>query len=306
MTGLVYGFVRASEAGWSNAWALGAFATGAVLMVAFVVTELLAEQPITPMRLFAERVRAGSYLARAFINGGMFSFFFYISQYMEGVRNYGPLGVGYAFLPLTLVMFTTAQVIHRVPAHIKPATLIIVGTATGFIGMAWLSRLSANTQFFPNIVLPMMMLGFGIGVAFIKLTGVSVAEVPQRDEGAASGLVNVSQQVGASLGLAVMVTVFQAATTRAAAHIPAGVDAARRAQVILGHGASAVLTGSAISIGVALVVVLLMVRTRSAPQVLVPSARPALAEGDSGLETLASPLGSSPPDARIAAHRPRA
>jgi EmrB/QacA subfamily drug resistance transporter len=306
MTGLVYGFVRAAEAGWSNTWAIGAFATGLALMIAFVMTELLAAQPITPMRLFTERVRAGSYLARAFINGGMFSFFFYISQYLEGVRNYSPLGVGYAFLPLTLVMFTTAQVIHRVPAHIKPATLIIAGTATGFVGMAWLSRLSAGTQFFPNIVLPMMMLGFGIGIAFIKLTGVSVAGVPQRDEGAASGLVNVSQQVGASLGLAVMVTVFQAATTRAAAHVPAGVDTARRSQVILGHGASAVLTGSAISIGAALLVVLLMVRTRSSPQALASPARPVLAEGDSGFETLASPLGSAPSDPRISAQGPSA
>jgi hypothetical protein len=222
----------------------------------------------------------------------MFSFFFYISVFLEGARNYSPLGVGYAFLPLTLVMFTTAQVIHRVPAHIKPATMITMGAATGFIGMAWLSRLSASTQFFPNIVLPMMMLGFGIGVAFIKLTGVSVAGVPLKDEGVAAGLVNVSQQVGASLGLAVMVTVFGAATARAASHVPAGIGAAHRAQVILGHGTSAVLTGSALSIGAALLVVVLMVRTRATPPV---AAVPVLAEGDSGLETLASPLGSAPP-----------
>jgi EmrB/QacA subfamily drug resistance transporter len=295
MTLLVYGFVRAAEAGWTNGLALGAFATGVSLLVAFVVTELTAAQPITPMRLFAERVRAGSYLARAFINGGMFSFFFYISQYLEGARNYSPLGVGYAFLPLTLVMFTTAQLLHRVPAHIKPATLIAMGAGTGFIGMAWLSRLSASTQFFPNIVLPMSMLGLGIGVAFIKLTGVSVAGVPQRDEGVAAGLVNVSQQVGASLGLAVMVTVFGAATAKAALHVPAGVDAARRAQVILGHGTSAVLTGSAMSIGAALLVVLLMVRTRTPRQSFLTPEVPVVAEGDAGLETLASPVGPPPP-----------
>ncbi len=295
MTLLVYGFVRAAEAGWGNGVAIGAFALGLALIVSFVVNELVAEQPITPMRLFTERVRAGSYLARAFINGGMFSFFFYISQYLEGVRNYSPLGVGYAFLPLTLVMFTTAQLIHWIPARIKPATMIAVGTATGFIGMTWLCRLSASTQFFPNIVLPMMMLGFGIGVAFIKLTGVSVSGVPLKDEGVAAGLVNVSQQVGASLGLAVMVTVFGAATARAAAHLAAGVSAARQAQVVLGHGTSAVLTGSAMSIGAALLVVLLMVRTRSAPGVGSPPAPPVLISGDSGLETLASPLGSTPP-----------
>jgi EmrB/QacA subfamily drug resistance transporter len=292
MTLIVYGFVRAAEAGWSNKVAIGAFALGIALLVAFVVTELVAEQPITPMRLFAERVRAGSYLGRAFINGGMFAFFFYISQFLEGARNYSPLGVGYAFLPLTLVMFTTAQLIHRIPPHIKPATLIAMGVVTGFIGMAWLSRLSASTQFFPNIVLPMMMLGLGIGVAFIKLTGVSVAGVPLRDEGVAAGLVNVSQQVGASLGLAVMVTVYGAATSRAASHVPTGLSAEHRAQVILGHGASAVLTGAAISIGCALLVVLLMVRTRTAP---APALTPVLPEGDSGLETLASPLGTAPP-----------
>ena len=295
MTVLVYGFVRAAEEGWTNGLALGAFAVGISLLVAFVVTELTASQPITPMRLFGERVRAGSYLARAFINGGMFAFFFYISQYLEGARNYSPLGVGYAFLPLTLVMFTTAQLLHRVPAHIKPATLITLGAGCGFIGMVWLSRLSASTQFFPNIVLPMMMLGLGIGVAFIKLTGVSVAGVPLRDEGVAAGLVNVSQQVGASLGLAVMVTVFGAATAKAARHVPAGVDAARRAQVILGHGTSAVLTGSAMSIGAAVLVTLLMVRTRSARRADVEPEVPVVAEGDAGLETLASPLGPPPP-----------
>jgi len=256
-------------------------------MAAFLLTEKLAEQPITPLRLFAERTRAGSYLARMFINGGMFSFFFYISVYLEGARDYSPLDVGYAFLPLTLVMFTTAQVLPRLPPRISGWALIAGGAGTAFIGMTWLSRLSASTQFWPNIVLPMTMLGVGVGVAFIRLTGVSVAGVSPRDEGAASGLVNVSQQVGASLGLAVMVTVFGAATTRAAAHVPAGVSAARRAQLLLGHGTSAVLTGSAISIGVAVLVVLLMVRPRRAPERVAPAV---LAEGDAGLETLSSPL----------------
>jgi hypothetical protein len=188
------------------------------------------------------------------------------------------------------VMFTTAQLIHRVPAHIKPATIIAAGITSGLIGMTWLSRLSASTQFFPNIVLPMTLLGLGIGVAFIKLTSVSVSGVPQRDEGAASGLVNVSQQVGASLGLAVMVTVFGAATSRAAQHVPAGIEPGHRAQIILGHGTSAVLTGSAISLCIALLVVLTMVRTRTpAPESVAPPP-PELTEAD-----LASPLPAAVP-----------
>ncbi len=292
MTLLVYAFVRAAEDGWTNAWALAGFAVGAGLMVAFVVTELRAEQPITPLRLFVEKTRAGSYLARVFINGGMFSFFFYISVYLEGARNYSPLDVGYAFLPLTLVMFTTAQLLHRIPPRLRGWEFIAGGTGTALIGMIWLSRLSASTQFWPNIVLPMMMLGVGVGVAFALLTGVSVAGVPPRDEGAASGLVNVSQQTGASLGLAVMVTVFGAATTRAATHVPAGVSAARRAQLLLGHGTSAVLTGSSLSMGAALLVVLLMVRSRSAKQPVAPTVP---AEDEAALETLSPPLLAPPP-----------
>jgi hypothetical protein len=136
-----------------------------------------------------------------------------------------------------------------------------------------------------------MMLGVGVGVAFALLTGVSVAGVPARDEGAASGLVNVSQTTGASLGLAVMVTVFGAAVTRAASHVPAGVSGARRAQLLLGHGTSAVLTGASLSMGAALLVVLLMVRSRSAR---APVASTVLAEDEAALETLSPPLLAPP------------
>ena len=96
-------------------------------MAAFVITELRAEQPITPLGLFADRQRAGSYISRLLMVGGMFSFFFFISQYLEGVRNYTPLGVGYAFLPLTLVMFSMAQVVPRIPARVSSAALITGG-----------------------------------------------------------------------------------------------------------------------------------------------------------------------------------
>jgi EmrB/QacA subfamily drug resistance transporter len=287
MTALVYGFVRAASRGWGNRLTIASFAIGATLLVAFVVTELRAEQPITPLRLFANRPRAGSYLARLLMTGGMFAFFFFISQYLEGVRNYTPLDVGYAFLPLTLVMFSMAQVVPRIPARISSATLITAGALMGLIGMGWLSRLSVGTQFFPNIVLPMMMLGIGVGTAFIRLTGVSVAGVAPRDEGAASGLVNVTQQVGGSLALAVMVAVFGAATANAAAHLPSGTSEARAEQLLMARGTSAALTGSTVFMAASLLVIVLMVRSGSGPK--APPI-PVLDEDDSGLETLSSPL----------------
>lgn len=288
MTALVYGFVRAASDGWSQAGTVASFVIGVGLLAAFIVTELRAEQPITPLGLFANRRRAGSYASRLLMVGGMFSFFFFISQYLEGVRNYTPLGVGYAFLPLTLVMFSVAQVVPRLHAKISGATLVTGGAVVGLIGMVWLSRLSAGTQFFPNLVLPMVLLGAGIGVAFIGLTGISVSGVTTKDEGAASGLVNVAQQVGGSLGLAVLVTVFGAASRHVAAHHPAGITAARQTQLEMAHGTASAITGSAVFVAVSLIIILLTLRGPGPP---ASTPLDELNAGDTdGLETLSSPL----------------
>jgi EmrB/QacA subfamily drug resistance transporter len=286
MTALVYGFVNAAAHGWAETTTVFSFVVGAGLLVAFIVIELRVSQPITPLALFADRQRAGSYISRTLMVGGMFSFFFFISQYLEGVRNYTALDVGYAFLPLTLVMFAVAQLVPRFRALVSAGTMIAAGAATGLVGMIWLSRLSASTQFWPHIVLPMVLLGAGIGVAFVGLTGVSLTNVAVKDEGAASGLVNVCQQVGGSLGVAVMVTFFGAAAAHTSHHHPAGLSGFRESQLEMASGTAAALTGSAAFVGVSLLVVLLLVR---GPRVVIKPS-PSAAEETDGLEALSSPL----------------
>ncbi len=288
MTAIVYGFVQAASRGWADPTTVGSFALGVVLLVAFVVTELRAAQPITPLGLFVDRQRAGSYISRTLMVGGMFSFFFFISQYLEGVRNYTALEVGYAFLPLTLIMFGVSQFVPRLRARVSAAGLIGGGALTGLIGMVWLSRLSASTQFWPHIVLPMALLGAGIGVAFVGLTGVSLAGVQPKDEGAASGLVNVCQQVGGSLGVAVMVTIFGAAADRAARERPPGISAAREAQLEMARGTAAALTGSAVFLAASLLAVLLLIR--GGRRVVDTGPSPSADHDTDGLEALTSPL----------------
>jgi EmrB/QacA subfamily drug resistance transporter len=287
MTALVYGFVQAASAGWSDTATVVSFVAGVVLLVAFIVIELRASQPITPLGLFADRQRAGSYISRTLMVGGMFSFFFFISQFLEGVRNYSALDVGYAFLPLTLVMFSASQLVPRIPARVSSTAIITIGATTGLIGMLWLRTLDASTQFFPNIVLPMVLLGAGIGVCFVRLTSVSLAGVAPRDEGAASGLVNVCQQVGGSLGLAVMVTIFGAGADRAARHHPPGISPARAAQLEMANGTAAALTGSVVFLAVSLTVVVLMIRGR---RPISTTKSPSLGHDTDGLESLSSPL----------------
>jgi predicted MFS family arabinose efflux permease len=283
MTAVVYGFVRAASDGWTDRGSLASFIIGAALLATFVLTEMRAEQPITPLRLFASRSRSGALLARLMIVGGMFSFFFFISQYLQGVSDFSALKAGFAFLPMTVAMFAMVQVVPRVGARFGNARLMAGGVTLALVGMAWLSRLTVSTPYFPGIALPMILLGVGIGIAFIPLTAVAIAGVAPNDSGAASGLVNVAQQVGGSLGLAILITVFGSAIRSG------GTDAKHQ----LAHGVGAALTGSTVFLALALTVILLLVRKPAAAAV------PAETEAPEPVALAASPAPAPAPPPRL-------
>jgi EmrB/QacA subfamily drug resistance transporter len=259
MFAVVYGIVHAATAGWSDDLTLASLAAGLVLLALFVVNERRAEQPITPLRLFASRERAGAYLARVLFVGAMFGQFFFLTQYLQGVSGYGPLEAGLAFLPLTLVMFSMVFVVPRLVARLGSARLLAGGVVVALVGMAWLSQISAHTPYLTGIALPMVVLGIGAGAAFTPLTSAGVAGVATEDAGAASGLVNVAHQLGGSLGLGVLVTVFASALP-AHAHV-----------VGLAHAVSTSLMVGAAMLALALAVVLgLIVRPAPASPTSAP------------------------------------
>ena len=207
MTAVVFGIVRAATAGWTDRLTVSSLVAGVVLLALFVVNERHAEQPITPLHLFANRERAGAYAARVLFVGAMFGMFFFLTQYLQGVKGYSPLEAGVAFLPLSLVMFSMVLVVPRLAASLGNARLLTAGVVTALAGMTWLSQISAGSPYLTGIALPMAILGVGAGAAFTPLTSSGVAGVSPEDAGAASGLVNVAHQVGGSLGLGVLVTV---------------------------------------------------------------------------------------------------
>ena len=251
MSALVYGFIRVAGNGWNDTITLASFAAGVALLGLFVLTERRAAQPITPLRLFASRERSGAYLARALVVTGMFGMFFFVTQFLQGDLHFSPLEAGVAFLPTTAVIFATAQIVPRLAGRISDFGLLASGVTIALAGMVWLSRLTESSHYFPQIAIPMVLLGLGIGSALIPLTTYGIRGVASEDAGAASGLLNVSQQIGASLGLSILVTRFASA-----AHGQAGAAAS------LAHGVSAALTGSAIFLSIALVVVLAVLRPR--------------------------------------------
>jgi predicted MFS family arabinose efflux permease len=266
MTALVYGFVHAAEAGWGDAMTVASFAAGVVLLAAFIAIERRAAQPVTPLRLFRSRQRACAYAARMLLVGGIFSMFFFLSQYLQGVHGFSPLQAGIAFLPMTAVLFSTVQAVPRLTARWGDARLLVGGLTIALAGMAWLSRLDEATPFFPGIALPLVLLGVGMGTAIAPLTAAAIAGVAPADAGAASGLVNAAQQLGVSLGLSVLTTV---AATGGDGATGSALDAAARAD--LAHAVSTALTGSAVLIALGLAVVAAAVRRprpATAPRVL--------------------------------------
>jgi hypothetical protein len=145
--------------------------------------------------------------------------------------------------------------------------LMVGGASVALGSMVWLSRISASSDYFPDIVVPMLLLGVGIGVAFIPLTAASLAGVDPRDAGAASGLVNVTQQVGGALGLGILVTVFGTASRHAAAHPKAGISEMAQQHDQLAHAIAVAFTGSAVFLALTFAVIVFAIRSKPEPAV---------------------------------------
>jgi EmrB/QacA subfamily drug resistance transporter len=260
MTSLVYGFIRAASDGWGNRTALAAFAGAVVLLAAFLVNEARARQPITPLGLFADRGRSGSYVTRLLLVAGMFGMFFFLTQFVQDILDFSPLRAGISFLPMTAALFAVSRLSPRLMARFGGKPLMVAGMLPVVAGMTWLSRISPGTGYLSGVLGPMLLIGAGMGVAFVPLTVASLAGVRPQHSGAASSMVNVTQQVGGSLGLAILVTAYATAMRNSARHAAATGLAQQHAIV---HAMSSAFTLAAIFDVLALLIVLLVIRDRA-------------------------------------------
>jgi predicted MFS family arabinose efflux permease len=248
MTALVYGLVRSADAGWEDPYTIAALAAGGVLLAFLVFNESRAKQPIMPLRLFVSRERAGAYSARVLYLGAMMGFWFFTTQFMQGVLGFSPFAAGVGFLPTTLPNFAAALAVPKLTRRIGNGRLLAGSLLLTLVGMVWLSRVSAGSTYLTGVALPMILIGIGQGGALAPLTAAGVAGVAPEDAGAASGVVNVAHQLGGSLGLAVLVVVFAAA----------GSDLIS-ARELLAHRIAASLTAGAAMLALALVLVFVLI-----------------------------------------------
>jgi EmrB/QacA subfamily drug resistance transporter len=242
MAALVYAFIRAANAGWSDPLTLAALALAVAALAAFVRTEARAAQPVTPLRLFTDGQRTASYAARLLLVGGMFGMFFFATQFLQVILGFSPVRAGAAFLPMTILIFGVSRLAARLLGRFPPVPLAVAGVIPVIAGMAWLSRISPGTSYLPGVLGPMILFGTGMGLAFVPLTTAALAGVRPEDSGAASSMVNVTQQVGGALGLAILVTVFGAASREPAGHGHAGGTVLTSKHELLVHGMAGAFT----------------------------------------------------------------
>ncbi|MGO4377008.1 MFS transporter [Pseudoduganella sp. RAF53_2] len=243
MAALVYSFVRAADSGWGDHLVRVALAVGVLMIVAFVFIERNVSQPILPLRLLTSRERTGAYLARMLFLGGAVGFWFFSTQFLQGVLHFRPIQAGLAFLPVTLPNFASAMAIPKLARRYGNEVLLVAGFTIGLLGFVWLGQADAESSYWTSVALPMLLIGLGQGLLLAPLTAAGVSGVAQKDAGAASGLVNVAHQLGGALGLALLVFVFANAAPTQAQDAPA-----------LAHRISAVMDVGALLLGLGLLV----------------------------------------------------
>ncbi|MGW6914518.1 MFS transporter [Kitasatospora sp. NPDC054939] len=208
LVALVYGFIRAASDGWTDPLTLGSFALGVVLMAVFFAVERSTSQPITPLHLFADRNRTGGLVMMLCLAAAMFGIFFYITLFVQGPLNYGPLKAGFAFLPISVAIIIAAQLASTLQVKYGPKPFMAGGAALVTIGLTWLTFMDSDSGYIDGVLGPTVIFGFGMGLIFVPVMLLSVAGVADADTGAASGLLNSMQQIGGSLGLSILTTVF--------------------------------------------------------------------------------------------------
>ena len=203
----VYAIVKTSDYGWGSAHTLGFGAGALALLVAFLVVEARVRNPMMPLRILRLRGLTGSSVVRGLTASGMFTTFFLGALYLEHVRGYDALQIGLAFLPTTLIVAilssgVTARLVNRFGAK----RTLVPGLTAMAAGLALLAGAGEHTAFFPTLFFAFALMGIGGGTSFMPLLHIAMGDVPARDAGLASGIVNVSLYVAAALGIAILGT----------------------------------------------------------------------------------------------------
>ncbi len=225
LVALVYGFTKVGALkpgsgvsgppevnGWLSSEAWPWYLLAFVLLIAFVLIERRATHPLLPLRVVLDRNRGGSYLTSLLIGLALFGMFLFLTYYLQGTLGYTPLGAGVAFLPFSAGIIVSAGVTSQLLPKVGPRILMTIGTLMAAAGMLWLTQIGVDTAYVTHVLPSEIIMSIGMGFVFVPLASTALIGVGNHDAGVASALVNTTQQIGGSLGIALLNTVATSAT----------------------------------------------------------------------------------------------
>ncbi|WP_371516852.1 MFS transporter [Kitasatospora sp. NBC_01300] len=261
---LVYGFTRAESDGWTAPVTVALFITSVVLLGVFVLVESKAPAPLLPLRVVTERNRGGIYLSLGLAVIGMFGLFLFLTYYLQVVKGYTPVRTGFAFLPMIVGMVTgSTQIGTRLMTRLPPRLLMGPGFLTSALGIALLTQIKVDSSYVGLILPAQVLLGLGMGTAFMPAMSLATRSVQPQDAGVASAMVSTSQQVGGSIGTALLNTIAAGATTNwLAEKARSGADPAKLANAAAVHGYATAIWWAVGILAVAATVAFLLINAR--------------------------------------------
>jgi EmrB/QacA subfamily drug resistance transporter len=207
LVAILYALINAGAAGWASAQTIGLLVLGAVLLLAFVWVEAKVRSPLVPLRIFRVGEVRGANIAMVLMAAAMVGLFFVLTLYLQDVRSYSAIKAGLASVPLGLALIIVAGLSGSVAERIGVKPVLLSGLTIFTIGVAWMSQISTHGSYLTDVFGPSLIIGVGLGLAFVALTIASVSGIEPEHAGVAGGLINMTQEVGGSIGLAVITAV---------------------------------------------------------------------------------------------------
>jgi EmrB/QacA subfamily drug resistance transporter len=211
---LVFGFSRSETHSWGDPVTIISLAIAVILLTSFVFIESRAAHPLLPLRVIADRTRGGSYLAIGISGIALFAVFLFLTYFLQQTKGFSPIETGLAFLPMTVAIVVTAASVNiRFLEKIGPRPLLVLGMSLGALSMVWLAQISPTSSYVGHVLPALIVMGIGMGNIFAPAIASATYGVDPRDTGVASAMVNTMQQVGGSIGTALLSSIFASAVT---------------------------------------------------------------------------------------------
>jgi EmrB/QacA subfamily drug resistance transporter len=265
LVSLVYGFTEAAKPGrgWGAGTTVAFLVAAVVLLAAFVIWERRIANPLLPLRIALDRNRGGSYIVFLLVGAGLFGMFLFLTYYFQINLGYSALKSGLALLPFSGGIIVSAGIVAQLLPRVGPKPLMVIGLGMAVLGMLWLTQVTADTSYVTHILPSEVLMSVGMAGVFIPASSTALVGVDPHDAGVASALLNTSQQIGGSLGTALLNTLYASAVTAyLTANVKAPADLQRLQPNALIHGYHVAFLWAAVLLAAGLVAAIVFINAK--------------------------------------------